>query len=55
MFDQHTKSEIKNGKTYWWRLELSCYSFDIIHCKGIKNVAPDSFRRVYCSVLSGIL
>ena len=53
MFDQHTKSKIENDKTYWWHLELSCYSLDIIYCKGIENVAPDTFSRVYCSASSG--
>ena len=63
MFDQHTKSKIKNDKIYrWrlendkiyrWRLELSCYSFDIIYRKEIENVARDTFSRVYCFALSG--
>ena len=52
MFDQHMKSKIKNDKIYRWRLELSCYSFDIIYRKGIENVLPDTFSRVYCSALS---
>ena len=52
MFDQHMKSKIKNDKIYRWCLELSCYSFDIIYSKGIENVAPDTFSRVYCSALS---
>lgn len=39
MFDQNTKSKIKNDKIYRWRLELSCYSFDIVYRKGIENVA----------------
>ena len=43
MFDQNTKSKIKNGKIYRWRLELSCHSLDIIYRKEIENVAPDTF------------
>lgn len=39
MSDQNTKSKIKNDKIYRWRLELSCYSFDIVYRKGIENVA----------------
>lgn len=39
MFDQNTKSKIKNDKIYRWHLELSCYSFDIVYRKGIENVA----------------
>ena len=52
MFDQNTKSKIKNDKIYRWRLELSCYSFHIVYRKGIENVAPDAFSRVYCSALN---
>ena len=52
MFDQNTKSKVKNDKIYRWRLELSCYSFDIVYRKGIENVAPDAFSRVYCSALN---
>ena len=39
MSDQNTKSKIKNDKIYRWRLELSCYSFDVVYRKGIENVA----------------
>ena len=53
MFDQNTKSKIKNGKIYRWLLELSCHSLDIIYRKEIENVAPDTFSQVYGSALSG--
>ena len=52
MFDQHTKSKIKNDKIYHWRLKLSCYSFDIVCRKGLDNVASDTFSRVYCASLN---
>ena len=52
MFDQHTKSKIKNDKTYRWHLELSCYSFDTVYRKVHDNVVPDTFSRVYCASLN---
>ena len=32
MFDQRHKWKIKNDKIMQWRVELSCYSFDIVYC-----------------------
>ena len=32
-----------------WRLELSCYSFDIVYRPGKENVAPDTFSRATCA------
>ena len=52
MFNQSHKGKIKNDKIYRWRLELSCYSFDIFYRPGDENVAPDTFTRVYCSAIS---
>lgn len=52
MFNQQNRGKIKNDKIYRWRLELSCYSFDISYRPGEKNVAPDTFTRVYCSAVS---
>ena len=47
MFDQQHKGKIKNDKIYRWRLELSCYNFDIIYRPGRNVVAV-----VYCSAVS---
>ena len=52
MFDQYTKSKIKNDKKYCWRLGLLYYSFDIFYRKGLDNVAPGTFSRVYCTSLN---
>ena len=52
MFNPNHKGKIKNDKIYRWRLELSVYSFDIIYRPGNENVAPDTFTRVYCSLIS---
>ena len=43
------KSKIKNDKIHRWRLELSCYHFDIIHKPGRENIVPDTLTRMLCS------
>ena len=49
MFDKQKLSKIKNDKILRWRIELSCYDFDIIHRPGIENVPADAFSRSVCS------
>ena len=46
MFNQQHKSKIKNDKIMRWKLELSCYSFDISYKPGKDNVVPDTFSRI---------
>ena len=49
MFDQHRKGKIKNDKIMRWRVELSCYSFDIIYRPGKENIPPDTLSRATCA------
>ena len=49
MFNQRHQGKIKNDKIMRWRLELSCYSFDIVYRPGKENVAPDTFSRATCA------
>ena len=49
MFNQHHEGKIKNDKIMRWRLELICYSFDIVYRPGKENVAPDTFSRARCA------
>ena len=49
MFDQRHKGKIKNDKIMRWRVELSCYSFDIVYRPGKDNVLPDAFSRSTCA------
>lgn len=49
MFEKKHKGRIKNDKINRWRLELSCYSFDIQYRPGIENVAPDALSRAHCA------
>ena len=48
MFNPQNKGKIKNR----WRLELSCYSFDIVYRPGKENIVADTFSRVYCSAIN---
>ena len=49
MFDKRKNSKIKNDKIMRWRMELSCFDFDIVYRPGKENIAPDTFSRSYCS------
>lgn len=49
MFDQHSRGKIKNDKIMRWRLELACYSFDIVYRPGKENVLPDALSRATCA------
>lgn len=51
IFDQNHTSKIKNDKIERWRLELSCYKYDIIYRPGIQNNAADALSRV-CAFMS---
>lgn len=46
MFDQTHSSKIKNEKIERWRLELSCYKYDIIYRPGRENTVADALSRV---------
>ena len=46
MFDTKSKGKIKNDKLMRWRLELSCFSYDISFRPGRDNLSADAFSRV---------
>ena len=46
MFDKHYTGKIKNEKFLRQRLELSCFSFDIIYRPGRDNVPADTLSRL---------
>lgn len=50
MFDKQHKIKVKNDKILRWRMELSCYDFDIVYRPGRDNITPDVFSRSYCSI-----
>ncbi|XP_031339629.1 uncharacterized protein LOC116168104 [Photinus pyralis] len=46
MLNQNHNSKIKNEKIMRWRLELSCYKYDIIYRPGSENTTADALSRV---------
>ena len=50
MFDKHHRGKIKNEKFLRWRLELSCFSFDIVYRPGRDNVPADTLSRAMCAM-----
>ena len=51
MFNTKQRGKIKNNKIMCWRIELSCYNFNIVYCSGAENIAPDSFSRSFCAAV----
>ena len=49
MFDQRHQGKMTNDKFLRWRLQLSCYSFDIVYRPGKDNVPPDTLSRASCA------
>ena len=46
------KGKFKNDKIFYLRIELSCFSFDIVYRPGKHNILADTFTRIYCSLIS---
>ena len=52
MYDVKHSSKIKKDKIERSRVESACYSFNITYRTEKENVAPDTFTRVICSVMT---
>jgi len=50
MFDKQHRGKVKNEKFLCWRLELSCFSFDIVYRPGRDNVPADTLSRTTCAM-----
>lgn len=50
MFEQHHSSKIKNEKIMRWRLDLSCYKFDIAYRPGKENAPADTLSRITAAI-----
>ena len=50
MLNTKHPGKIKNEKIMRWRMELLCYSFDIVYRPDSENVPPDTFSRSCASV-----
>lgn len=56
MFNPKAVGKIKNEKIMRWRLELSCYNYDIVYRPGSENAVADSFTRTnLCSSITNKL
>lgn len=53
MFKQDHTSKIKNEKIERWRLEMSCYKYDVMYRPGRENTVADAFSRVCAHLNSG--
>ena len=51
MFNNKQRGKIKNDKIMRWRMELSCYSFNMVYRPGAENIAPDTFSRSFSAVV----
>ena len=45
MLDRKQRGKIKNDKIMRWRMELSCYNFNIVYRPGKENIPPDTLSR----------
>ena len=52
MFYHRHKGKIWNDNIMRWRLELSCYSFDIVYHPGRENIPPDTLSRATCAAIT---
>ena len=52
MFDKHHGGKIKNEKFLRWRLELSCFSFDIVYRPSRDNIPADKLSRATCAMVT---
>lgn len=55
MFDQQSKTKIKNDKILRWRIDLSGYSYDIKYRAGKKNHVADTLSRTQCASMSSLI
>ena len=55
MFNKTNYGKTKNEKIQRWRLELSCFKYDIVHRAAVENIPADTFSRMCSSVNSSDL
>lgn len=51
MFDYRHHGKVKNDKIMRWRMDLSCFRYDIVYRPGKENSAADALSRI-CSAIS---
>ena len=54
MFDHKNRGKVKNEKILRWRLELSCFSYDISYRPGSRNLVADALSRAPPNVSAAV-
>ena len=52
IYDKKQKGKVKNDKIQRWKIELSCYNYDVIYRPGPENLAADALSRATCGATS---
>ena len=53
MYNNRRHTKIKNDKIARWRVDLSCFRYDVVYRPGVENLGADALSRVkHCSVMS---
>jgi transposase InsO family protein len=53
MFNSKIGGKVKNDKILRWRIELSCYHYDIVYRPGTENLSADALSRSSCATTIG--
>lgn len=49
IYGNELKGKVKNEKIQRWKLELSCFHYDVVYRPGPENLGADALSRQYCS------
>ena len=52
IYDCQHRGKVKNDKIQRWKIELSCYNYDVIYRPGPENQAADALSRATCGANS---
>ena len=52
IYDRRHKGKIKNEKIQRWKIELSCFSYDVLYRPGPENTVADALSRATCGAAS---
>ena len=51
IYDTKQKGKVKNDKIQRWKIELSCYNYDVVYRPGPENFAADALSRSTCGAV----
>ena len=52
IYDKHQRGKVKNDKIQRWKIELSCYNYDVVYRPGPENLVADALSRATCGATS---